>query len=74
MAQRSRIHLRCRRHGSDPWVTKIAWRRDGNPLQCSCLETPMDGGAWRAAVHGASESGVTDECSISSLGEDELNE
>ena len=34
----------------------------------------MDGGAWRAAVHGASESGVTDECSISSLGEDELNE
>ena len=25
--------------------------RDGNPLQYSCLENPMDRGAWRAAVH-----------------------
>ena len=25
---------------------------NGNPLQCSCLETPMDGGAWWAAVYG----------------------
>ena len=24
----------------------------GNPLQCSCLENPMDRRAWRAAVHG----------------------
>ena len=24
----------------------------GNPLQYSCLESPMDRGAWRAAVHG----------------------
>ena len=24
----------------------------GNPLQHSCLENPMDGGAWRATVHG----------------------
>ena len=23
---------------------------NGNPLQCSCLENPMDGGAWWAAV------------------------
>ena len=28
----------------------------GNPLQCSCLENPMDGGAWWAAVHGVSKS------------------
>ena len=28
---------------------------NGNPLQCSFLENPMDGGAWRAAVHGVSE-------------------
>ena len=27
-----------------------------NPLQCSCLENPMDRGAWWAAVHGVSES------------------
>ena len=28
----------------------------GNPLQNSCLENPMDGGAWLAAVHGVSKS------------------
>ena len=28
----------------------------GNPLQYSCLESPMDGGAWRATVHGVAES------------------
>ena len=27
----------------------------GNPLQDSCLENPMDRGAWRATVHGVSE-------------------
>ena len=29
---------------------------DGTPLQYSCLENPMDGGAWRAAVHGVTKS------------------
>ena len=28
----------------------------GTPLQHSCLENPMDGGAWRAAVHGVAKS------------------
>ena len=28
---------------------------NGTPLQYSCLENPMDGGAWKAAVHGAAE-------------------
>jgi len=28
---------------------------DGTPLQHSCLENPMDGGAWKAAVHGVAE-------------------
>ena len=28
----------------------------GNPLQYSCLENPMDRGAWRATVHGVSQS------------------
>ena len=28
----------------------------GNPLQCSCLENPRDGGAWWAAVYGVAES------------------
>ena len=29
---------------------------NGTPLQYSCLETPMDGGAWWAAVHGVAKS------------------
>ena len=29
---------------------------NGNPLQYSCLENPMDGGAWLAAVHGVAKS------------------
>ena len=30
---------------------------NGNPLQCSCLENPRDGGAWWATVHGVAEFG-----------------
>ena len=28
---------------------------NGTPFQCSCLENPMGGGAWEAAVHGVAE-------------------
>ena len=34
----------------------ISGEGNGNPLQCSCLENPMDGGAWWAAVHGVAKS------------------
>ena len=30
--------------------------RNGNTLQCSCLENPRDGGAWWAAIYGVSQS------------------
>ena len=30
--------------------------RNGNPLQYSCLENPMDRGAWQAIVHGVAKS------------------
>ena len=32
--------------------------RNGNPLQCSCLENPRDGGAWWAAVYGVAQSQI----------------
>ena len=32
------------------------WSLPGTPLQYSCLENPMDGGAWWAAVHGVAKS------------------
>ena len=38
------------------WVSRIAGEGDGNPLQYSCPENPLDGGAWRAEVHGISKS------------------
>ena len=36
----------------DPWVGKIPLEKgNGNPLQYSCLENPMDRGPWQAVVH-----------------------
>ena len=46
----------CRRCEFDPWVGKIPWRRKWQPLQDSCLENPMDRGAWRATVQGVAKS------------------
>ena len=34
----------------------ISGRGHGNPLQCSCLENPMDRGAWQAIVHAVTKS------------------
>ena len=31
VAQGSRIHLQCKRHGFDPWIRKIPWRRKWQP-------------------------------------------
>ena len=38
--------------GSIPGSGRSPGKENGNPLQCSCLENPMDGGAWQATVHG----------------------
>ena len=35
---------------------KVIGEGNGYPLQYSCLENPMDGGAWWAAVHGVVKS------------------
>ena len=47
---------RCKRLRLDPWVGKIAWRKAGKPLEYSCLENPMDRGAWRAMVYRVTKS------------------
>ena len=44
------------------WATSLSlftfmhWRRKWQPIQCSCLENPRDGGAWSAAVYGVAQS------------------
>ena len=38
------------------WVTSLVGEGDGTPLQYSCLENPMDRGAWWAAVCGVAQS------------------
>ena len=44
------------------WATSLSFslscigEGNGNPLQCSCLENPRDGGAWWAAVYGLAQS------------------
>ena len=48
---------------TDPTIFKslimtLIGEGNGNPLQYSCLENPMDGGAWQAAVHGVTKSRI----------------
>ena len=42
--------------GSIPGLGRSSGEGNGSPLQYSCLENPMDRGAWQAAVHGVAES------------------
>ena len=56
----------------------IALARNATPLQHSCLENPMDGGAWWDAVHGIAEGSDTTErlhfhFSLSCIGEENGN-
>ena len=42
--------------GSVPESGRCPREGNGNPLQYSCLENPVDGGAWWATVHGVTKS------------------
>ena len=42
--------------GSIPGLGRSPGEGNGNPLQYSCLENPMDGGTWWATVHGVAKS------------------
>ena len=39
-----------------PFSLSCIGERNGNPLQCTCLENPRDRGAWWAAVYGVTQS------------------
>ena len=43
--------------GSIPGLGRSPGEGNGNPLQHSCLENPMDRGAWQATVHGVARVG-----------------
>ena len=47
---------RCKRLGFDHWVRKIPGVGNGNVLQYSCLENPIDRGVSRVTVHGVAKS------------------
>ena len=42
--------------GSIPGLGRAPGEGNGNPLQCSCLENPMDRGAWQATVYGVTSA------------------
>ena len=53
--------------GSIPGLGRSPGEGNGNPLQCSCLENPMDRGAWQVTVHrAAKELDMTEQLSLSS--------
>ena len=56
MSFRLLVRLQCGRPGLIPGLGRSLGEGHGNPLQYSCLENPMDRGAWRATVHGVAES------------------
>ena len=45
----------CQEWRSIPGSGRSPGEGHGNPLQCSCLENPMDGGAWQAIVCGVAD-------------------
>ena len=42
--------------GSIPGSGRFSGEGNGNPLQYSCMENPMDGGAWQSKIHGVAKS------------------
>ena len=66
--------LKPQNRRDDSGITRLRYGEgSGTPLQYSCLENPMDGGAWKAAIHGVAEGQRTERlhfhCSVSCIGE-----
>ena len=64
LAQWEKIHLQFRRFSEDlgliPGLGRSIGGGNGSSLQYSCLESPIDRGAWQATVHGIPESDTTE--------------
>ena len=60
--RRGRMHIEWSKISLRRWlfsyvpVASYVGEGNGNPLQCSCLENPRDGGAWWAAIYGVAQS------------------
>ena len=55
--------------GSTPGSGRSPGGGSGSSLQCSCLENPVDRGAWRATVHSVTESDTTEATEYTHKGE-----
>ena len=56
--------------GSIPGSGRSPAERSSFPLQYSCLENPMNRGAWRATVHRVTESGMTERLTLTTVDTD----
>ena len=56
MAQTVESAYSAGEQGSIPGPGRSPGEGNGNPLQYSCLENPMDGEAWQTTVHGVAKS------------------
>ena len=56
--------------GLIPGLGRFPGEGNSNLLQYPCLGNSMDGGAWRAIVHGVAESGTTERITTKTLGTD----
>ena len=48
----------------ETWGQEDPLEKEWNPLQHSCLENPMDGGAWRPTPHGVAELDMTEQLTL----------